>query len=95
MRAGANAAWDQNWDQAIVAYQRALGEFPRDIGALTRLGLAYTNVGQLEDALESYRQASELTPDDPTLYEHIGKVREHLRLDMDDETIGKMHVITF
>ncbi len=78
MRAGANAAWDQNWDQAIAAYQRALGEFPRDVGALTRLGLAYANVGQLEDALESYRGASELTPDDPTLHEHIGKVREQL-----------------
>jgi len=78
MRAGANAAWDQNWDQAIAAYQRALGEFSRDVGALTRLGLAYANVGQLEDALESYRQANELTPDDPTLYEHIGKVREQL-----------------
>ena len=78
MRAGANAAWDQNWDQAIAAYQRALGEFPRDAGALTRLGLAYANVGQLEDALESYRRASELTPDDPTLHEHIGKVREQL-----------------
>ena len=78
MRAGANAAWDQNWDQAIAAYQRALGEFPRDAGALTRLGLAYANVGQLEDALESYRRASELTPDDPTLHEHIGKMREQL-----------------
>ena len=41
MRAGANAAWDKNWDQAIEAYQLALAEFPHDVGALTRLGLAF------------------------------------------------------
>jgi len=78
MRAGANAAWDKNWPRAIEAYQRALAEFPRDVGALTSLGLAYYSAGQLESALESYQQASALAPDDPALYERIGKVQEEL-----------------
>jgi len=78
MRAGANAAWDRNWDQAILAYQRALTVFPHHVGALTGLGLAYSGAGQLEAALGAYRQASELAPDDPVLLEHIGKTRERL-----------------
>ena len=78
MRAGADAAWDRNWDQAILAYQRALTVFPHRVGALTGLGLAYSGAGQLRDALDAYRQASDLAPDDPMLLEHIGKMREQL-----------------
>ncbi len=78
MRAGADAAWDRNWDQAILAYQRALTVFPHHVGALTGLGLTYAGAGQLEAALGAYRQASELAPDDPMLLEHIGKMREQL-----------------
>ncbi len=78
MRAGANAAWDGKWDQAIEAYRRALAEFPRDVGALTSLGLACYGAGQLEAALESYQRASALAPDDPVLHERVGKTRERL-----------------
>lgn len=78
MQTGANAAWDKDWEQAIAAYQRALAEFPNDVGALTGLGLAYAGSGQLEAALESYQQASTLAPDNPVLYEHIGKAWEQL-----------------
>jgi tetratricopeptide (TPR) repeat protein len=78
MQAGANAAWDKNWDQAIAAYERAVEEFPQDVGALTGLGLAYSGAGQLEATLESYQRASELAPDDPALHERIGKTWEQL-----------------
>jgi len=78
MRAGANAAWDGHWDQAIAAYQRALAEFPHNVSALTGLGLAYSGAGRLEAALECYQRASDLTPDDPVLLERIAKTREQL-----------------
>lgn len=78
MRDGANAAWDGNWDQAIAAYQRALKEFPNDVGALSNLGLAYAGIGRLETALEAYQQACSLTPDDPVLLERVGKTLEQL-----------------
>ncbi|MCX7680358.1 MAG: tetratricopeptide repeat protein [Anaerolineae bacterium] len=78
MRAGADAAWDKNWRQAIAAYQRALAEFPNDVGALTGLGLAYASAGQWEAALGAYQRASERTPDDPKLYERIGEILEKL-----------------
>lgn len=78
MRRGANAAWDGNWEQAIAAYQRALAEFPRDVGALTGLGLAYSGAGQLEATLDAYQRANHLAPDNPILLERIGKTWEQL-----------------
>ena len=76
MRAGTNAAWDGNWDQAIVVYRRALAEFPDDVSALIGLGSAYSGAGQLEAALKAYQRAIALAPDDPVLLERIGKTRE-------------------
>ena len=78
MQAGASAAWDQNWDAATDAYQRALAEFPDDAGALAGLGLAYFSSGQLEEALNVYQQASDLAPDDPSLLERVAETYEQL-----------------
>jgi tetratricopeptide (TPR) repeat protein len=78
IRAGADAAWNGDWGRAIAAYQRALAEFPQDVGALTGLGLAHSGAGQLEAALESYQQAVALAPDDPGLHERAGRTWEQL-----------------
>jgi tetratricopeptide (TPR) repeat protein len=78
IQTAANAAWDQKWDEAIAAYQRALEEFPRDASALLGLGMAYSGAGQLEAALDAYQRASELTPDDAALLERIGQTQEQL-----------------
>ena len=78
LQAGTNAAWEQNWNDAIAAYQRALAEFPHDIGVLADLGLAHSSIGQFEDALAAYQRASDLSPDDPVLLERIGKAHEQL-----------------
>ncbi len=78
MQAGTNAVWGQDWDEAASAYQRALAEFPRDVNALTGLGLAHFNLGQFSDALAVYQQAGELAPDDPALMERVGEAHEKL-----------------
>jgi tetratricopeptide (TPR) repeat protein len=78
MREGAEAAWAKKWSEAITAYQSALTEFPNDPTALTSLGSAYYNAGQLEAALGPYQRASERTPDDPALFERIGQIQEKL-----------------
>jgi tetratricopeptide (TPR) repeat protein len=78
MRAGADAAWDADWEEAIAAYQRALVEFPDDVSALTAIGLAQFSAGYVESALESYQRASALAPDDPVLLERIGETLEAL-----------------
>jgi len=78
MQAGANAVWEQDWSAAAAAYQRALTEFSRDVGALTGLGLAHFGMGQFEDALDVYQRAGDLSPDDPGLLERIGETHERL-----------------
>jgi Flp pilus assembly protein TadD len=50
LKQGNSAAWDQKWEQAIAAYQRALAEFPGDPVATDHLGLAFMQSGQLEQA---------------------------------------------
>lgn len=78
MQEGASTAWDQNWDESVAAYQRALAEFPDDASALAGLGLAYSGTGQLEAALDVYQRASVLDPEDPVLLERLGETRERL-----------------
>ena len=57
LRQGNSAAWDQKWEQAITAYQRALTEFPGDPVAMDHLGLAYMQSGQLDQAQTVYQEA--------------------------------------
>jgi tetratricopeptide (TPR) repeat protein len=78
MQAAANAAWGQKWQEAISEYERALAEFPREAGALTGLGLAFTGAGKLDGALDAFQRASAITPSDPVLLERIGQTCEQL-----------------
>jgi tetratricopeptide (TPR) repeat protein len=78
MQEAANAAWDHKWDEAIAAYQTAVGEFPEDSNALAGLGLALTEAGELEDALEVYDRAIQLSADDPLVLEKSADVLERM-----------------
>jgi tetratricopeptide (TPR) repeat protein len=78
MNAGHSAAWDQEWDKAILAYARAIQEFPEDPTAHNSLGLALLQAGRLEDALKVYRRARQLGPDDPVPLEKMADVSERL-----------------
>ena len=80
MQDAANCAWERDWAGAAEAYQRALSEHPKDVNALSGMGLALSGIGEWEAALEAYRQASELSTDDPVLLERMGQVREELGL---------------
>ena len=83
MNAGHNAAWDQDWSQAIKAYSRAIQEIPDDGEAHIHLGLALLKSGRLDDSLKVYKRAHQLAPDDPTpleksadVLERMGRLRE-------------------
>lgn len=78
LREGSARAWEQRWNEAIAAYQRALQEFPGDPDALCGLGLALSGAGRLEEALQVLQQAAEKAKDDPTLMEHVARVLEKL-----------------
>jgi tetratricopeptide (TPR) repeat protein len=50
--------------EAATEYERALSIDPENIDALTNLGVAYYQLGQLDRAIEQYSKAIEIAPDD-------------------------------
>lgn len=68
---GNSAAWEKNWNDAAVYYQQALDIDPSNFRALTNIGLAYYEMREYREALEAYRKAVELNPDDPAPYEKM------------------------
>jgi len=83
MRLGHSAAWDLEWDRAIMYYRKALAEFPDDDSALMALGLALYEGKQYREALGIYHKASKVSPDDPIpvekcaeLFERLGQIED-------------------
>jgi tetratricopeptide (TPR) repeat protein len=89
MSQGHSAAWDGNWQRAAEQYQRALGEFPDRLQAITSLGLAFFELQKYDEALKHYQRAIALAPDDPLplekaaeIYERGGKLKEAAELSL-------------
>jgi tetratricopeptide (TPR) repeat protein len=78
-RAG-NLAWEKKWSRAIEEYSKALAEFPEDVSVLTGLGLAYAETQQLEQALEAYKKAANLSPDNPEVIQRVAQTFERMAL---------------
>lgn len=78
MNLGHTAAWEQQWGEAAALYREALVLQPQNAGALTSLGLALYEMGQLDEALRVYLQAAELAPTDPVPLEKSARIYERL-----------------
>ncbi len=78
MNEGHSAAWDQEWGKAVSAYRKALQEFPDHPKALNSLGLALYQMGQFDDALQTYMSVAKLSPDDPVPMEKVAQLCERL-----------------
>jgi tetratricopeptide (TPR) repeat protein len=78
MNQGHSAAWDGMWDQASFFYRQALEQYPDNPKALTNLGLAMVELQQFEDALNCYRRAAVIAPDDPLPVEKVAQLSERL-----------------
>jgi tetratricopeptide (TPR) repeat protein len=76
LRQGSTAAWDQKWDQAISAYQKALVEFPNDPVAMDHLALAYTQCGQMDLALGTYQELIRHDAQNPVFHEKVANLLE-------------------
>lgn len=78
MNEGHSAAWDQEWQKAAVAYRRALEEFPDHAKALNSLGLALYQLNQVDEALQIYTRAVNISPDDPVSTEKVAQLSERV-----------------
>jgi len=61
-RQAVDLAMRGQWQEAVVANQLILGDFPGDIEAFNRLGRAFIELGEYASAREAYRQAAEIDP---------------------------------
>ncbi len=78
MNDGHSAAWDQMWDRAALAYQKAIDEFPDNAKALNSYALALYQLQKYDESLKTYIQAAQLSPDDPIPFEKIALLHERL-----------------
>ena len=76
MNEGHSAAWDQTWDVAVTAYQKALDEMPDNTKALNSLGLAQYQLQRYDDALKTYIRVAKVMPEDPLAFEKIAQIYE-------------------
>jgi tetratricopeptide (TPR) repeat protein len=60
-----------DYQKAADEYQKALNLEPENVDVLTNLGVAYYNLGQLDDAIEVYLNAIELAPNDGDIYSNL------------------------
>jgi Flp pilus assembly protein TadD len=65
---------DKDWKRARVEMLEALKHDPDDADAHNGLGYALEKLGELEPALEQYRAATHLEPDDSTYRQHYIEV---------------------
>jgi len=58
-----NASFDSNqYEKAIIAYNKALALSPENANVLTDLGVMYRRNGQPEKAIDSFKKAIEINP---------------------------------
>ncbi|MCB0208249.1 MAG: tetratricopeptide repeat protein [Anaerolineae bacterium] len=69
---GQMAQEQQDWPTQIEVYERALTHGVTDIKVYLQLGDAYRMIGANEQAMNIYRQAAQLEPDNPELQQRLG-----------------------
>ena len=74
MNQGHSAAWEGDWEKAAKHYTRAQTEFPDNVSALMSVAQAQFELGNLEKALSSYQQVSQLTMQDPLPLEKAAQI---------------------
>ncbi len=66
--------WEEKWPQAIQAYRRALKEFPEHVPTLRGYAWALFNTGEIEEAIDVYKQLTEQAPSDPGPHERLAEL---------------------
>jgi tetratricopeptide (TPR) repeat protein len=70
------AAAGRDWSEASRLFERALAFDPTDLEAWNGLGVTRTRAGQRPAAIEAFREALRLAPDDPETHRNLAVVLE-------------------
>ena len=68
-------ALGSRWAEAVQVNRGILERFGRDEDTLNRLGKAYTELGQLGEAMEAYESTLKLNPVNPIALKNVAKLR--------------------
>jgi tetratricopeptide (TPR) repeat protein len=68
-------ALQSKWAEAVQVNRAIMDRFGPDEDTLNRLGKAYTELGQLGDAVEAYRGTLKLNPVNPIAQKNLGKLQ--------------------
>lgn len=72
--------WDAKYQEAIKEFEIAVREAPEEPAAYDGLGTAYENLGNLQKALENYKQAARYSRGEVMYLAHVAKAQESLKL---------------
>jgi Tfp pilus assembly protein PilF len=73
---GVEVAQKGMWREALFRFEKAVKIDPQNPSALNNLGVAQEQMGQFDEARESYEQALELKPDDLYIQQNYDLFRE-------------------
>jgi len=78
LSAGNSCAWESDWAGAAKSYKQAAEQRPEDPRVHMNLGLAYLNLGQLQNALAEYQRTDQLKAGDPVAKTKVAELYEQL-----------------
>lgn len=78
LRRGHSYSWDQRWSEAVLEFEKAVGEAEQEPAPYAGLGMAYLELGDLKKALENYKLAARYSGGDMIYLKHVADVQERL-----------------
>ncbi len=82
---GNELAKAQQFEQAAVEFEAALDEDAKFISARINLGVAYYQLGRLDEAITQYQKAIELEPEDADIHSNLAAA--YVQMDQLDEAL--------
>lgn len=74
------AAIEGHWEDAAELNRQILQSYPRDVEALNRLGKAYLELGQLEDALDAYQNSLSVDAANAIAQRNVNRIEQLIAL---------------
>ena len=78
LRQGHSFSWDQRWPEAITEFQKAIEATDHEPAPFAGLGMAYAELGDLNQALDNYKVAARLSKGDMIYLRQVAEVQERL-----------------